>query len=85
MFARCSDKSIFNGIRQIQRWILASKQDSDPKVKALHSSYAVGNLSMLREMVDDSDIIRVTGLNPLDLLEESTKLQDEANKHLIVK
>lgn len=85
MFVRCSDKSIFNGIRQIQRWILAAKQDNDPKVKALHASYSVGNLDLIRQMVDDSDITRVTGLNPLDFLEEAIKLQDEANKHLMVK
>lgn len=85
MFVKCSDRSIANGIRQIQRWIVAAKQDNDPKVKALHASYATGNIDMIRQMVDDADIIRVTGLNPSDLLEESTKLQDEANKHLMVK
>lgn len=55
---------IKKGIRQIERWIIAARQDSNPGIKLLHANYAVGNLDMLRQMFSDNEIKEATSKDP---------------------
>ena len=73
-----STEMVASIMRQAKRWLLAARQDSDPRIQALHSSYAVAYLIALRETASDLDILKVTGENILGLLQEATLLQDQA-------
>ena len=83
MYLSISPDSIKKGVRQIERWMLAVKQDRNPGIALLHANYAVGNLDMLRQMVSDNEVIKVTGKNPLQLMARATRLQDIAQKKVI--
>lgn len=78
-----SKESALQAVRQIERWIFASRTDANPGIALLHANYAVGDLDMLRQMVSDVDIVRMTGKNPLDLLIEATKLQDLSQRKVL--
>jgi len=78
------NEAIKQAIRQIERWIFASKQDRHPGIALLHSNYAVGDLDMLRQMYDDKMVLEVTGKNPLKLLREATSLQDKAQREVML-
>lgn len=73
---------ILQGMRQIERWMIASKQDQHPGIKLLHANYAVANLDMLRQMYDDDEIKARTGKDPQRLMIIATQLQDEAQNEL---
>jgi hypothetical protein len=73
---------ILQGIRQIERWLVAAKQDMHPAIKLLHANYAVGNLDMIRQMYSDEEILKYTGKNLQRLNVIATKLQDEAQAEL---
>jgi len=73
---------ILQGMRQIERWLIAAKQDKHPGIKLLHANYAVGNLDMFRQMYSDEDIEQHTGKDPQKLMTIATQLQDEAQKEL---
>jgi hypothetical protein len=73
---------ILQGVRQIERWLVASNQDRHPVVKLLHANYAVGNLDMLRQMYTDEEIKQGTGKDASRLMTIATKLQDDAQKEL---
>jgi hypothetical protein len=69
-------------MRQIERWMIAAKQDRHPAIKLLHANYAVGNLDMIRQMYDDDEVKQITGKDVQKLLTIATRLQDEAQKEL---
>ncbi len=73
-----SDNSIRQAIRQIQRWIYAAEHDADPRIRLLHSNYAVGNIDMLRQMTTDDRVQAAAGVNALSLWARATKAQDMA-------
>lgn len=73
---------ILQGMRQIERWLVAAKQDKHPGIKLLHANYAVGNLDMFRQMYTDEEIKQVTGKDSQKLMTIATQLQDEAQKEL---
>lgn len=73
---------ILQGMRQIERWLVAARQDKHPGIKLLHSNYAVGNLDMLRQIYSDDDIQQHTGKDPQKLMTIATQLQDEAQMEL---
>lgn len=64
------------------RWLLASRQDLDPRVKFLHATYGVGNLDILRQVASDTEIQQLTGGKPLEVLKELQQIQDQALKQL---
>lgn len=70
------------GIRQIERWLIAAKQDKHPGIKLLHANYAVGNLDMIRQMYSDEEIKQSTGTDSQKLMITATQLQDEAQVEL---
>ncbi len=76
--------SIKQGIRQIERWIVAAKQDLHPGIKLLHANYAVGNLDMLRQMYNSKVIKSTTGRDVDKLMRIAISLQDEAQRQLMV-
>ncbi len=73
---------ILQGMRQIERWMVAAKQDKHPGIKLLHANYAVANLDMIRQMYDDAEIYNQTGKDLRQLVIIATRLQDEAQKEL---
>lgn len=73
---------ILQGMRQIERWLIAARQDKHPAIKLLHANYAVGNLDMFRQMYDDEEIKQITGKDPSRLMAIATQLQDEAQNEL---
>lgn len=73
---------IRQGMRQIERWLIAAKQDRHPGIKLLHANYAVGNLDMFRQMYSDEEIELVTRKDPQKLMSIATQLQDEAQNEL---
>lgn len=76
-------KKIINiNIRQITRWLIASKQDSNPAVAMLHANYAVADIDMLRQQFSDDVVKKYSGLDVLKLHNEATALQDKAQKEL---
>jgi len=78
-----SDHSIQISMRQITRWMKAAKQDNHPGVMVLHINYAMGNIVMLREMVNDQRIKKVTGIDPFDLYAKIATIQDKAQNKLL--
>ena len=78
----CSDEAIKMQLRQVQRWLLAAKQDKDARIMFLHASYGVGNLDILRQIVPDWELQRIGGVNPLALHSELAALQDRAAKQV---
>jgi len=74
--------AILQGMRQIERWMVAAKQDTHPGIKLLHANYAVGNLDMIRQMYSDEEIRRQTGKDISKLITIAMQLQDEAQKEL---
>lgn len=80
-----SAQSIRIAIRQIKRWSFASIQDKNPGIALLHANYAVGDLSMLREMVNDNKIKKATGIDPFKLHLQTINLQDKAQTKLLKK
>lgn len=83
MFLEDLSIPIEQAIRQIERWIYASKQDTHPGIAMLHANYAVGDIDMLRQMFSDDEIKKFTGKDALNLLREATKLQDQAQAKLM--
>lgn len=73
---------ISQAIRQIERWLIATKQDRHPAIKMLHANYAVGDLDMLRQMYSDQDIMTATGKDALALLRAASHAQDQAQQEL---
>lgn len=71
-------------MRQIERWLIAAKQDQHAVIKLLHANYAVGNLDMLRQQYSDEEIRNTTGKDPNSLMGVAMKLQDEAQKELML-
>ena len=69
-------------VRQIQRWLMAARQDKDPRIMFLHASYGVGNLDILRQIIPDWEIERISGINPLALHRELSAFQDLAAKQV---
>jgi len=74
--------AVLQGMRQIERWLVAAKQDQHPGIKLLHANYAVGNLDMMRQMYTDSKIKQCTGKDPSELMMLAIQLQDEAQNEL---
>ncbi|MEM4360123.1 MAG: hypothetical protein QXT45_06305 [Candidatus Bilamarchaeaceae archaeon] len=74
---------VVQGIRQIERWLIAAAQDKHPAIKLLHANYAVGNLDMIRQMYSDEEIRQYTGKDAQQLMSIATRLQDEAQQRLV--
>lgn len=79
----CSSSSIQMAIRQIKRWIYAAEHDKDPRIRLLHSNYAVGNIDQLRQMVTDEQIRAATGEVALELWVKATRIQDKAQAYFL--
>ncbi len=79
----CSPKSIQMAVRQIERWIYAAENDKDPRIRLLHSNYAIGNIDMLRQMTTDEQIKAATGKVALELWARATKVQDKAQAYFL--
>lgn len=79
----CSPETLQMAIRQIKRWIYASEHDADPRIRLLHSNYAVGNLDLLSQMVPDERIRAATGEERLQLWARATKAQDKAQQYFV--
>ena len=77
-----SPKAIQLAIRQIDRWMFASKQDRNPGIALLHANYAVGDLDMLRQAASDIEINNTTGRNSLALFHKAIVLQDHAQERV---
>lgn len=77
-----SKEALTRLMRQTERWLIAARQDLNPGVKFLHASYGVGNLDIIRQVIADDEIIKVTGKNPIRLLRELEALQDQAQSEI---
>ena len=67
-------------IRQIDRWIIAARQDAHPAVRLLHATYATGDVDMLRQMYPDDLIYRMTGRDMGQLAKQASQLQSQAER-----
>ena len=74
--------SVKQGIRQIERWLIAATQDIHPGIKLLHANYAVGNIDMIRQQFPDTTIKAITGKDPVELHTKASGLQDAAQREL---
>lgn len=77
------EDAIKQGIRQVKRWLYASKQDKNPGIALLHANYAVGNIDMFLQMYHPNTILKYTKDDIYELYREATKLQDEAQKRVL--
>lgn len=77
-----SKEALTRLMRQTERWLIAARQDLNPGIKFLHASYGVGNLDIIRQVVPDNEIQKITGKNPIKLLQELENLQDQAQKQI---
>lgn len=50
-------------VRQTARWMVAARQDQNPLIAMLHANYATGYWYALRDVVTDTDIERVSGID----------------------
>jgi hypothetical protein len=69
-------------MRQLDRWMFASKQDRNAGVALLHANYAVGDVDMLRMAASDMEIKSATGRNALTLFHQAIALQDAAQEKI---
>lgn len=77
------EDAIKQGIRQIKRWIYASKQDKNPGIALLHANYSVGNIDMFLQMYHPTVIMKYTKDDIFELYREATTLQDDAQKRVL--
>lgn len=82
MFQIISPEGINIAIRQVKRWLYAAEQDKDPYVQLLHSTYAIGDIDLLREITSDMEIIKAANIDILSLRTKAIKLQDTAQQLL---
>lgn len=73
---------IHMAVRQIERWMIAARQDRHPAIKLLHSNYAVADVDMLRQAFTDEQIKQSTGKDARQLYRTAISLQDEAQREL---
>ena len=71
-------------IRQTARWATAAEQDTNPYIANLHATYSLGYLMALRELYDDSTILKLSNVDIRKLEEEITKTMDIAIQKLIL-
>jgi len=65
-------------LRQTARWSTAAEQDSNPYIRNLHATYAVGYLLALRELYSEQTILRLSGVDIRKLETEVNKVMDNA-------
>lgn len=69
-------KQIKGILEQASRWHVLSKQDSNPVLSVVHADYALAYANLLRQMVSEDDLSRLTDTNISEfvyLLEEDQK------------
>lgn len=66
--------------RQMLRWYNAALQDTSPIIALLHANYAAGYLWALKDITNDSDFLRETGLVRETIERKITSVQDRAGK-----
>ena len=65
-------------LRQTARWSTAAEQDSNPYIRNLHATYAVGYLLALRELYSDQTILKLTGVDARKLENAVHTVMDNA-------
>lgn len=69
-------KQIKSILEQASRWHVLSKQDSNPVLSIVHADYALAYVNILRQMLSEEDLARLTDTNISEfiyLLEEDQK------------
>lgn len=79
-YGQCYEQNNHDNInalsRQMYRWYIASTQDNEVIIKNLHSNYAMGYLSALRNIATDDEIYNVTNLDMKKIALAISKQQD---------
>lgn len=69
-------------MRQAQRWLRASLQDSDLAIANLHADYSVNTIDQLRQLTSDTEILKATGINPIEFRTKAIARQDEVQAQI---
>ena len=70
-------------VRQTARWATAAQQDNNAYIAFLHASYGQAYVGALRQVANDADIMRVTGVDAAELEAEVSRVQDAVSRKLI--
>lgn len=70
-------------VRQASRWSLAAEQDTNPIIALLHANYGAGYLWALKDIANDNDIERETGINVIKFRDNIVKIQDDVTMNAI--
>jgi len=65
-------------LRQTARWSTAAEQDTNPYIRNLHATYAVGYLLALREIYSDQTILKLSGVDVRKLEIKINTVMDNA-------
>jgi hypothetical protein len=69
--------------RQANRWSNASQQDKNPLIATLHANYGVGYLLALRDLYNDDEISKITGVDSRTFSNKIVSIQDKATKNMV--
>ena len=72
-------------IRDAIHWNATSIQDANPLLALVHATYALAYLNTARHMVSDTDIERVMGVQPRELMFELQQNQDRVMQQVAAK
>lgn len=71
-------------VRQIERWLIASRQDQHPAIALLHADYAMGDVDLVRQLWTDQEVVAATGKDMRLLNQHAAAAQDAAKKRILV-
>ena len=68
---------------QAVRWTIASRQDENAVIRALHNYYGLGYTYAIANNVSDYDFQRIIGINKQEFVKEMQREQHKTTKHLL--
>lgn len=74
---------IQTAVRQIERWLVASRQDRHPAIAMLHADYAMGDVDLVRQLWTDQEVVAATGKDMRQLNQQAAEAQDAAKRRIV--
>ena len=81
--SKSTDEEVKTLYRQSARYAVASLQDDSDVIRTLHANYAMGYLMATKDIVNDTDFERITGVDRIAFENRIAGIQDVATKRLV--
>lgn len=83
MYSKSFSNKLRSVVRQASQWHVTAKQDSNPLLSLMHSTYAVAYANLARAFASDEVIERITGLKISELMYYLNEDQQLAMQSLV--